>query len=315
MESIVLPEHQRQSRPTRILLVEDDPLLQEMLSSVFALQGYAIETASDGLDALWKVREGAYDVVLCDYRLPEINGLAMARLTRDLVNATGRPVLIALTGSPASLMDKETVPGSAFDEIVAKPVNLDRLIAIVQHHLDARTEAMMPQDAGFSGFSENPADYDADPIPASSQEGRPSPPCILVVEDDEVQRSVLQAALEAHGFTVKVAVDGFHAVRIIRDGAFDLALIDYQMPEMDGLATGKLIFNLLEEGVRPRMIAFTSAPNRLAERLAGTGITFDEVVAKSSGLPALLATMERHLRSSPRAATRRAAEVVFPSGA
>ncbi len=130
-----------------------------------------------------------------------------------------------------------------------------------------------------------------------------------------MQRSVLKSTLEARGFTVKVAVDGFHAVRILRDSAFDLALVDYQLPGMDGLATGRLILDLLDKDVRPQMIAFTSAPSHLAEWLASADGAFDEVVAKSAGLPALLATVERHLRSSPRAATRRAAEVVFPSAA
>lgn len=295
--------------------MEDDPLLQEIFGCTLASQGYEVETASDGLNALWKVRGGEYDLVLCDYKLPEINGLAMARLIRDLVSTTARPALIALTGASASLTDKEAVPGSAFDEIIAKPVNLDMLITTVQRHLDARTDFVMRQDAGFNGFSESPADYDADPVLESSREGQPSPPCILVVEDDEVQRSVLQSALEARGYSVKVAVDGFHAVRLLRGSVFDLALVDYQLPELDGLATGKLILNLVGEDFHPRMIAFTSAHSHLAGRLAGTDSAFDEVVPKSEGLPALLATVERHLLSSPRAATWRAAETVFPSAA
>ena len=314
MRFVVGAEHQVQPRPARILLVEDDPLLQDIFGSAFAQQGHEVETASDGLNALWKVRGGSYDLVLCDYKLPEINGLAMARLTRDLVSTAARPVLIALTGASSSLMDKEAVPGSAFDEIVAKPVNLEKLVSIVQRHLDARTGATTRRGAGFGGMSENQAELDAAPRSANAEEDHPSPPCILVVEDDEVQRSVLRSTLEASGFSVKLAVDGFHAVRMLRDGAFDLALVDYQLPEMDGLATGRLILNLVG-GVRPRMIAFTSAPGQLAERLAGADNAFDEVVAKSDGLPALLAAVERHLRSSPDAAGRRGAAAAFPSAA
>ncbi len=312
MGFVVGPD-QVQPRPVRILLVEDDPLLQEIFGATLAAQGWEVETASDGLNALWKVREGKYDLVLCDYKLPEITGLAMARLIRDLVNTAARPALVALTGASASLMD-EALPGRAFDEVVAKPVDLGRLASIVQHHLDVRAGAAARRAAGFAGFGENQAEYGAGPA-ANGQEDDPSPPCILVVEDDEVQRSVLKLALEASGFTVKVAVDGFHAVRMLRDSAFDLALVDLRLPEMDGLATSRVILNLVSEDLRPRMIAFTSAPCHLAGRAAGTGNAFDAVVAKSDGLPALLAAMERHLRSSPRAATRRAAEIVFPSAA
>ena len=308
----VSPGYQVQPRPACILLVEDDPLLQEIFGSAFASQGHEVETASDGLNALWRVREGSYDLVLCDYKLPEINGLAMARLVRDLMNTAARPALVALTGAPALLMD-EALPGRAFDEIVAKPVDLERLVSIVQRHLDGRTVVTTRRDGRSGGLSESRVGDDAGPG-ATSQEGH-SPPCILVMEDDEVQRSVLKFVLEGSGFSVKVAVDGFHAVRMLRDGAFDLALIDYQLPEMNGLATGKLILNLVNEDNRTRMIAFTSAPSNLAGRLAGSDNAFDEVVAKSDGLPVLLAALERHLRSSPRAATRRVAEVVFPSAA
>lgn len=310
----VLGPDQVQPQPVRILLVEDDPLLQEVFGLVLAAQGYEVETASDGLNALWKVRESRYDLVLCDYKLPEINGLAMARLIRDLVNTSARPALVALTGAPDSLMDKDALPGSAFDEIVAKPVDLGKLVSVVRRQLDARTGAVTRRAAGSGGLGENRAEYDAEPATVG-REGHPPPPCILVVEDDEVQRSVLKSALEASGYTVRAAVDGFHAVRMLRDGAFDLALVDYQLPEMDGLATGRVILNLVSEDARPRMIAFTSAPCHLVGRAAGSDGAFDEVVAKSDGLPALLAAIERHLRPSPRAATRRAAETVFPSAA
>ena len=295
--------------------MEDDPLQQEILTSVFALQGLDVETASNGLDALWKVRERRYDLVLCDYKLPEINGFAMARLIRDLMGAEARPVLIALTGSPASLTSRGTAAGSAFDEIIPKPVDLGRLMSAVQRHLDARLNAATRRDAEFGRVSSQASDDDADPGPAASRDDPSAPPRVLVVEDDEMQQSALRSALGTRGYAVEIASDGLEAVRMIRGGAFDLVLLDYHLPEMDGLATGRLIAGLLNEGSRPRMIAFTSAPGHLAHRLAGTQSAFDEVVAKSDGLPVLLQTIERHLRPSPGGAARRAAAVVFPSAA
>ena len=295
--------------------MEDDPLQQEILTSVFALQGLDVETASNGLDALWKVRERRYDLVLCDYKLPEINGFAMARLIRDLMGAEARPVLIALTGSPASLTSRGTAAGSAFDEIIPKPVDLGHLMSAVQRHLDARLNAATRRDAEFGRVSSQASDDDADPGPAASRDDPSAPPRVLVVEDDEMQQSALRSALGTRGYAVEIASDGLEAVRMIRGGAFDLVLLDYHLPKMDGLATGRLIAGLLNEGSRPRMIAFTSAPGHLAHRLAGTQSAFDEVVAKSDGLPVLLQTIERHLRPSPGGAARRAAAVVFPSAA
>ena len=131
------PEHQVQPRPVRILLVEDDLLLQHLFGSALAWQGHEAEAASDGLDALWKVRKSRYDLMLCGYKLSELNGLAVARLTRNLAGMAACP---ALTGMPASLTNNEAMPGSASDEIVAKPVSLNKLVLIVQRYLDTREE-------------------------------------------------------------------------------------------------------------------------------------------------------------------------------
>ncbi len=290
--------------------MEDDPLQREILTSVFASQCLEVETAANGLDALWKVRERKYDLVLCDYKLPELNGFAMARLIRDLMGADARPVLIALTGSPASLASKGATAEGAFDEVIPKPVDLGHLMSAVQRHLDARLDAAMRRDAEFGRVTSPASGDDADPGSTAGR-GDPSAPLrILVVEDDEMQQSALRAALGTRGFAVEIACDGLQAVRMIRDGAFDLVLLDYHLPEMDGLATGRLIHGLLE-GSRPRMIAFTSTPGHLTHRLAGTRGAFDEIVAKSDGLPVLLETIERHLWPSPSSAV----PVVFPSAA
>ncbi len=306
-------EPQRQLRPIRILIVEDDLLQQDLLNSALVSQGYEVEVASDGMGAFWKVRENKYDLVLIDYQLPEIDGLAMARLIHGLMGEVARPALIALTGSPDCLADKEVVPGIAFDHIVSKSVGLGELVSTIRRHLDARPDAAAREEAGSALFLDDWINYDTDPGSDNGQGGQPAPPCVLVVEDDELQQSVLKSAFEGLGFAVEVASDGLQAVRMIREGAFDLAVVDYQLPEMDGLATGRLIVDLLSEDTRPRMIGFTSATSHLAGRLASTGGAFDEIVPKSAGMHTLFATVERHLRLSPRSSTRRAAANVFPS--
>lgn len=309
------PEHQHQSSPIRILLAEDDPLQQVVLKSFLTAQGYEVEVASDGLDALWKITEGKYDLALIDHELPEINGFAMAKLIHDLMGMVARPVLIALTGSPDAVIDKEVALGSTFEAVVSKRAGVHEMLSTVRSHLDARPDATIRQGAELSLFLNGWTDYDAGRSFDNGEVDQSAPPCILVVEDDELQRSVLKSVLETRGYSVEVALDGLQAVRMIREGAFDLALVDYQLPEMDGLATGRLVLDLLDEDTRPRMIAFTSAPSHLVSRLADTGSAFDEIVAKSAGVAVLVATVERHMRSSPRSATRRAAAAVFPSAA
>jgi len=67
---------------------------------------------------------------------------------------------------------------------------------------------------------------------------------ILVVEDDDIQRSVLQSVLAAGGFEVETVSSGGVAVPKILDGRYDLVLLDYQLPEIDGLTIARLFADL-----------------------------------------------------------------------
>ena len=84
----------------------------------------------------------------------------------------------------------------------------------------------------------------------------------------------------------------------MREQCFDLALIDYELPGIDGLATAWLIGDLLSDSARPRLVALTAAPERLASRAVPHRM-FDEIVAKQLGLPAVLATVAHQLRLTP----------------
>ena len=147
MEFAVCKEPQCQPRSIRILVVEDDPLQQDLLASALASQGYEVEIVSDGMGAFRKVRENKYHLVLVDYQLPETDGLATARLIRNLMGEVARPALIALTGSPDCLADKEVVPGIAFDTIVSKSAGLSELFSAIRRHLDLRFDAAAGREA------------------------------------------------------------------------------------------------------------------------------------------------------------------------
>jgi CheY-like chemotaxis protein len=57
---------------------------------------------------------------------------------------------------------------------------------------------------------------------------------VLVVEDNELEQAALKAALEREGYIVDSASDGLSALRKLRSGRYDLALVDYHIPEVDG---------------------------------------------------------------------------------
>ena len=103
------------------------------------------------------------------------------------------------------------------------------------------------------------------------------------------------------------ACDGLEGVRKIRRGCYDIALIDYHMPEIDGLAVANLVHDMLAEATRPQLVAFTATPDLLLAADETSGIIFDEVLSKSSDAPTLVGLVDRLLRSSPNPYTRQAA--------
>jgi two-component system sensor histidine kinase/response regulator len=288
----------------RILVVEDDKLQKDVLTSVLRTRAYDVETASDGLGAVWKILCGSFDLVLIDYLLPEIDGLATARLIHDIMGCAARPRMVALTAKPDSLTEREMGPGEAFDEVVAKTAGMSCLLASVGRQLQTAPSRKARRAAEVELLLKDWSDYEDAPLPAAVSVGRQGACRILVVEDDPLQQAVLKAALERCGYDVQTALDGLDAVRKMRCGAFDLALVDYQTPEIDGLATARLIGALLSEATRPRLIALTATPDRLSAWEATSGKVFDQIVAKSASLPTLLATIRCSLRP-PAAATPR----------
>lgn len=291
----------------RVLIVEDDDLQAQIVASSLTEAGFEVETVSRGLDAVWKVREGRYDAVIVDYRLPEIDGLAAAKLVGDLMGQTARPVLIALTATPEDLNKRETGTKSAFDAVLSKSNDLSALPGVIRAHLGSSADKPARQAAEAVALNQAWQDYETEPVRPEAEGDDPAPAQILVVEDDEAQRLILTGLFEAQGYVVTAISDGLEAVRRLRAGGFDLALVDYNLPEIDGLAAGKLIRDLMRESVRPRLIAFTVTPDRLRDMEKGTLSVFDEIIGKSSDFSGLLSAVDRHLRSAPNPATRHAA--------
>lgn len=92
---------------------------------------------------------------------------------------------------------------------------------------------------------------------------------ILVVDDDPQYRRAVRIALTARGYGVSEAADGFLALEEVRAAAFDLVLLDWRMPGMDGGETCRAI-----RASRPVPVIVVAAPDREAEALAAGAEAF-----------------------------------------
>ncbi len=143
------------------------------------------------------------------------------------------------------------------------------------------------------------ASFQAYPVePAPGGGGIPiGAPRLLVVEDDDVQRMFLTDILLSCGFAADSAADGLTAVTKARTGGYSLALIDYHLPEIDGLTTARLLRDTFDGHDCPKLIAITATPESLTLRESTSRPTFDALYAKPLDYPALLATVSYQLQN------------------
>ena len=107
----------------RILVVDDETPVREVLTEYFSTEGYAVESAGSGAEALSAVRGGRVDLVLLDVRMPGLDGVQVLRKIREF--GSGVPVIMVTANEDVALA-KETLKLGAFD-YVAKPFDFDYL--------------------------------------------------------------------------------------------------------------------------------------------------------------------------------------------
>ena len=112
---------------TKVLVVDDDPMLAEVCGIVLEQEGFSVDTATDGLEALRKVETGGVDLVLLDLMMPEMDGITLCRELRASP-VTRRLPLIAMSAS-RSLLEQSV---QFADATVMKPFDIDHLANTVR---------------------------------------------------------------------------------------------------------------------------------------------------------------------------------------
>ena len=113
----------RRCRPLNLLVVDDDPMVLDILRDLLAADGHLFETAADGREALEKFHMGWYDLVLTDLAMPEMNGDKLATAIKRIV--PDKPVVL-LTGFGDGITASDTKPKDV-DLVVGKPVTVSKL--------------------------------------------------------------------------------------------------------------------------------------------------------------------------------------------
>ncbi|MBE0506848.1 MAG: response regulator [Marinospirillum sp.] len=202
--------------PCRVLVVDDQPASRQILREILQSWQFQVDEAADGQQALDCFKKSLqqqqiYDVILIDWEMPKLDGLSALRSIQQMMKDAG-----LINNLPAMLMvsahDQSEIQFYAEKEIkyLHKPVHRSNLYDALCHLQQHTTTRQSYQKEHFCGQR------------------------VLVVEDHPINQQVVQSQLEQMGLQVTLADNGAQGVEKARNEAFDLVLMDIQMPVMDG---------------------------------------------------------------------------------
>jgi CheY-like chemotaxis protein len=143
--------------PLRILLAEDNVVNQKVALRLLGQMGYRADVAANGIEAIEAVERQAYDVVLMDVQMPELDGFEASREINRRWPGERRPRLVAMTAN-AMQGDRELCEAAGMDDYVAKPIRVEELVAALERSRrrpDAPTRSA-PTAGGATGGAPAP---------------------------------------------------------------------------------------------------------------------------------------------------------------
>lgn len=115
----------------KILIVDDDPNIRIIFSKVLKMDGYDVELASTGFQALDLMLKDHFDLLILDIKMPEIHGLEVLSLIRE----TGNNIPVIVCSAFEGMKDDFVVKSSHIFEYLVKPIDLRMLTASVEKAL------------------------------------------------------------------------------------------------------------------------------------------------------------------------------------
>ena len=179
----------------RVLVIDDDPTVHQLVTRFLADEGFAVETTTGGEGVLETIRQFQPDIITLDVLMPEIDGWNILEQLNDDKELRDIPVIML------TILDERNMGFSlGATDYLTKPVDPQQLVDVLKTNVE----------------------YGGD-----------GP--ILIVEDDEDTRTIMRRTIEEAGFQARCAVDGHQAIEMLDGEVEPSAmLLDLMMPKLDG---------------------------------------------------------------------------------
>ena len=263
----------------RVLIVDDNATNRRILVAQTARWGMVARETGSPLEALrWLTDGERFDIALFDQVMPELDGIELAERVRALADDDGHPALPIVILSSIGLRERDDLPILAWLAKPVKPSALHDTIATVLLGEAAARPAPRPAPTRDGG-----------------RLGDRHPLRILLAEDNPVNQKLALRLLAQMAYEPMVAGDGLQAIAAMEEAAFDVVLMDVQMPELDGLEATRRIRARWPDS--PPWIVAMTANAMAGDREACLAAGMNDYIAKPIRPEELAAALERAPRT------------------
>nr|MBI3611608.1 response regulator [Nitrospirota bacterium] len=201
----------------KILVVDDEQMICDLLRAVLSPHGYEVLTATDGHEALALFQQHRPSVTLLDLHMPGMDGIEVLKQIRTINPRAA--VMVLTAGENARLENQARALGVT--DFLKKGLSLDVVLGAMERSLQMPSPASAVPAAGLPGQGAT----------AESQEGA----TILVVDDEAMIRNLLTKFFTLRGYRVRAAQNGAEALAMVEQQQPDLIILDMYMPGMNGI--------------------------------------------------------------------------------
>jgi signal transduction histidine kinase/CheY-like chemotaxis protein len=268
-------------RGQNILVVEDNEAAIIQLTDILQAQGYRLQVAHNGREALVHIGQSVPDAMILDLMMPEVDGFAVLQAIREVPRSSKVPVLI-LTAKHVTRDELSFLKSNNIHQLIQKgDINRDGLLAAVAGMLVSTLAAPL-------------AAPPVTPAAPSRQRrlSRPGKPLVLVVEDNPDNLRTARALL-ADDYQVIEATDGRTGVEQARTHQPDIILMDIGLPVLDGLQALEEI--RADESLRPTPVLAVTASAMKGDRESILAHGFDGYLSKPIDRDELMGLMQQLL--------------------